>query len=68
MKLMDYWQDGNRIARMVRGDTFTAEVFHWADRQWRPNDRVGAEIRWSGNFDLISEAQALQRISAPLTA
>lgn len=65
---MRYFQDGRRIARMRGTDTFSAQIWNYARGEWVGNDQIGAEVRFTGNFEAITESDAMRQIQQPISA
>lgn len=66
---MRYWRDGRRLVRAEGSDFFAADQYNWLTRQWEADESVGSEVRWSGNFEPCTAAEAAALIGeARLTA
>ncbi|WP_426243705.1 hypothetical protein [Nocardioides sp. LHG3406-4] len=61
---MRYWQEGHRIARLSDPEAISGELFNWTSGTWQPAKTIGIDIRFSGDWTAISEAEASRLTSA----
>ncbi|WP_232676692.1 hypothetical protein [Nocardioides sp. R-C-SC26] len=62
---MEYWLNGtSMVARIAPGENAVAECFNWAESRWITHDGLGLEIRFTGEWDLIDEARAMEILGA----